>query len=231
MIVAMFGRAYLQPTMAAVKIKKSIAAILLIAFAFVISLGLRIWHYGSITQKHMSDVAIVLGAGSWEGKISEVFEERLNHAVALYETGYVRKIILTGGYGEGNSVSDAQAAKNFITAMGVPDDDILLEEKSTKTRENIVYARDVMKENGYRSALIVSDPLHMKRAMTMALDAGIEAYTSPTPTSRYMTWRTKLPFLLQEEAYYIGYKAQHFAQKTLGGQGKMEVSAAEVWGK
>ncbi len=55
-------------------------------------------------------------------------------------------------------------------------------------------------------AIIVSDSLHMKRAMLLAEDAGINAYSSPTPTSRYVSLRTKIPFLARETFYYIGYK-------------------------
>lgn len=46
----------------------------------------------------------------------------------------------------------------------------------------------------------------MKRAMLMAKDCGIEAYSSPTPTTRYRTLRSKLPFLAREEFFYIGYR-------------------------
>ena len=55
-------------------------------------------------------------------------------------------------------------------------------------------------------AIIVSDPLHMKRAMLLEEEAGINAYSSPTPTSRYVSLRTKIPFLARETFYYIGYK-------------------------
>jgi uncharacterized SAM-binding protein YcdF (DUF218 family) len=45
----------------------------------------------------------------------------------------------------------------------------------------------------------------MKRALTIARDVGIEAHPSPTPTSRYRTWRSKLRFLLRETLFYAGY--------------------------
>ena len=50
----------------------------------------------------------------------------------------------------------------------------------------------------YKTALIVSDPLHMKRAMLQAKDAGITAYTSPTQSSRYRTRDTKFQFHKQK---------------------------------
>ena len=63
-----------------------------------------------------------------------------------------------------------------------------------------------MDENALETAIIVSDPLHMKRAMLMAKDYGIPAYTSPTTTSMYKSLKTKIPFLLREEFFYIGYR-------------------------
>lgn len=61
-----------------------------------------------------------------------------------------------------------------------------------------------MDARGFRTALIVSDPLHMRRSMLLAQDAGLAAYSSPTTSSRYATWRTKLPFLIRETFFYIG---------------------------
>ena len=55
------------------------------------------------------------------------------------------------------------------------------------------------------TAIIVSDPLHMKRAMLMAKDYGIEACSSPTPTTMYKSAKTQIPFLAREVFFYIGY--------------------------
>lgn len=63
-----------------------------------------------------------------------------------------------------------------------------------------------MDNNAYQSAIIVSDPLHMKRSMVMAKDHGIKAFSSPTPTTRYVSLESKIPFLVREEFFYIGYK-------------------------
>lgn len=73
-----------------------------------------------------------------------------------------------------------------------------MEEQSRITQENMYYASLLMEEHGLKDALIVSDPLHMKRAMRMASDYGIRAYTCPTPTTRFVSLKTKLPFLARE---------------------------------
>ena len=62
-----------------------------------------------------------------------------------------------------------------------------------------------MDDLGYSTAIIVSDPIHMKRSMLMAKDAGITAYSSPTPTSMYQSRESILPFLARESILYMGY--------------------------
>ena len=56
-------------------------------------------------------------------------------------------------------------------------------------------------------AQIVSDPLHMQRAMLLARDIGIRAHAAPTPTSRYRSWKSKGPSLAYETFFYLSYLA------------------------
>jgi len=134
-----------------------------------------------------------------------VYRERINHGIWLYENGYVDYLILTGGVGEGNEKSDAYVAKQYAIEKGVPEQAILIEEQSTITEENLEYAKTIMDAHAMGTAIIISDPLHMKRAMLMANDYGITAYSSPTPTSMYRSAKTQLPFLGREVFFYIGY--------------------------
>jgi uncharacterized SAM-binding protein YcdF (DUF218 family) len=96
-------------------------------------------------------------------------------------------------------------ARAYALKRGVPADAILTETLSRTTKQNLVEARRLMRAEGLESALIVSDPLHMKRAMRMAGGVGIEAAPSPTPTSRYRSWRSKAGFLLREVYFYNVY--------------------------
>lgn len=179
---------------------------------YIVGTAVRIWNYGKIDEKSSADVAIVLGAGTYHEEVSPVFRERINHGIWLYQNGYVKKIILTGGYGKGNEYSDAYVAKLYVMSKNVPEKDILIEEESTITQENIAGAKKIMAGNSYHTALLVSDPLHMKRAMLMAKDAGIQAYSSPTPSSMYISKGKKLAFLAREVFFYIGYKAVNVFQ-------------------
>ena len=175
-----------------------------ILFCTVI-VAVQIVQYGELDNKTKCDAAIVLGAATTDGEVSHVYRERINHGIWLFENGYAECLILTGGVGEGNEMSDARAAKQYAVEKGVPEQAIQIEEQSAITEENLEYAKAIMDTQAMDTAIIVSDPLHMKRAMKMAKDYGITAYSSPTPTTMYRSVKTQLPFLAREVFFYIGY--------------------------
>ena len=80
-----------------------------------------------------------------------------------------------------------------------------METRSTVTYENLRNARALLGTEPASRALIVSDPLHMRRAVTMARDLGLDAHPAPTPASRYRSWRSKARFLSREVFFYSLY--------------------------
>jgi uncharacterized SAM-binding protein YcdF (DUF218 family) len=122
-----------------------------------------------------ADAAVVLGAAVWGEELSPVFTERVNHSLNLYRSGKVRKIIFTGGQGNRNELTESAAARLYALEHGIPEDIILIEEKSHDTHENLFYAKEVADDNQLKTVLIVSDPLHMKRAMIMGRRSWIES--------------------------------------------------------
>src|SRR5512145_3274078 len=170
-----------------------------------------IYTYSFTTDDISADAAIVLGAAVWNGAPSPVFEERIHHTIDLYKTGQVNSIIFTGGVGEGDQLAESVSAKEYAIGQGVAEKDIYCETWSTITYENLQGALEIVEAQKMKSVLLVSDPLHMKRAMMMAKDLGLNAYPSPTPTSRYRGLRTQLGFLLREVYFYGVYIIQRFS--------------------
>ena len=188
--------------------KKIAKAVLLISSALLLAAGLvaaRIYSYRDAGSDAPADAAVVLGAAVWGSEVSPVFRERINHGIDLYRNGKVRKLIFTGGQGNAGELTESASARRYALRLGVPAADILIEEKSHTTYENILYAKELADAQGVRKVLIVSDPLHMKRAVTMARDAGLEADPSPTPSSRYQGLRSQAGQLAYETFYYTGY--------------------------
>jgi uncharacterized SAM-binding protein YcdF (DUF218 family) len=184
---------------------KIVLAIIAVTVVVITVTAARIYTYSSVAVDKQADAAVVLGAAVWSQNVSPVFRERINHAVDLYRKGKVRKLIFTGGQGNSNEPTEAAAASSYAQANGIPIQDILVEQKSHTTFENIVNAKQLADANSLKTVLIVSDPMHMKRAMTMARDVGLRAYPSPTPTTRYVGWRTQMSELARETFYYLGY--------------------------
>lgn len=188
------------------KARKIFTSIILIAVILYSSTAVSIVLYAQNDQTQKADVAIILGAVAYNGTPSPVFLERIRHGVSLYQDATVNSLIMTGGKQEGDLYSEAMSAKITAIEQGVFEKDIYIEEISTITLENLQQAKIIMDEQHFKTALIVSDPLHMKRAMFLAKAVGIEAYSSPTLTTRYQTWKTQLPFLMRETIIYLGYR-------------------------
>lgn len=190
------------------KRKPFICLLFLTALVCLFSTGVSIWRYGLRQDRQKSDIAIILGAAASDSKVSPVFRERINHGIWLYKNGYVKKLLLTGGTAEGNTHSDAYIAMQYTLSQGVPREAILLEEESTITLENLNNAKKIMAREGYSSATIVSDPLHMKRSLYLAeyKEKDFVFYSWPTPTTMYKSLKTQLPFLSRETFLYLGQK-------------------------
>ncbi|WP_121662095.1 YdcF family protein [Metabacillus litoralis] len=125
--------------------------------------------------------------------------------ISLYKNGFVKKVIFTGGKGSENDYTEAEVAKDYAIENGIEEKDILIETKSRITEENLIYAYDIALMNKLKTFTIVSDPLHMKRAIFIAKDIGMQAYSSPTPSTQYKSFKSQTPFLFREVFLYIGY--------------------------
>ena len=184
---------------------KVILALIVLALLAGGGMAVDIWRFAGESSKDKADAALVLGAAVIGSRPTPVLAERLRHAETLFKSGQVQQIVVTGGLSPEDDLTEAQASKNWLVAAGVPADAILLEDKSRTTIENLAFARLVLEKNGIGSVLVVSDPLHMRRALMIAGRMGISAQPSPTPTSRYQSWQTTLPFLAREVWFMAQY--------------------------
>jgi len=108
--------------------------------------------------------------------------DRLTDAIALYRAGKAKKILFTGGSGIlfFDGVSEASQASRFLISMGVPSDDIILENQSRNTRENAVFSLGILKDQNAKSIILVTSAFHMKRSMREFSNKGLEVTAFPT---------------------------------------------------
>ena len=168
-------------------------------------LGVAAWiiWVGDRDQAAPADAIIVLGAAAYDAKPSPVFEERIRHGLELYRQGYAPKLIFTGGFGgTGARFSESQVARRYALKQDIPAQDILIENRSRTTRQNLIEAKRLMDAHGMRRVILVSDPLHMARALRLSDELGIEALASSTPSTRFRSFHTSWRFLAQEIYFF-----------------------------
>ena len=177
--------------------------LLLLALVWLVGVAAYIIWVGQRDDAAPADAIIVLGAAAYDAKPSPVFEERIRHGIDLYKRGLAPRLIFTGGYGGvGARFSESQVARRYALRQGVPEKAILIESLSRNTHDNLRQARTLMQQHQLHSVIIVSDPLHMARALRISRDLGIRSVGSPTPTSRFRSFATRWRFLLQEVYFF-----------------------------
>lgn len=129
-----------------------------------------------------SDTAIVLGAGLLTSeKLSPIFKDRVDIAIALYKGGKVKKILVTGDNGTA-AHNEVTPAGEYLLTQGIPTTDIFLDHAGFDTYSSMYRARDVFL---IRSAIIVTQSFHLPRSVFIARMLGIDAYGVPADQHPY----------------------------------------------
>jgi vancomycin permeability regulator SanA len=120
---------------------------LLILCVPVILYWSNITQYNSIQPDQKTrEAAIVLGTAVWGQEPSPAFQERLEMAYSLYQKKCISFIFLTGGLGKG-TLSESEAGKKYLLRRGVPEKNLILETRSTTTKENLQFISTNLKEH------------------------------------------------------------------------------------
>ena len=114
--------------------------------------------------------------------------DRITQALQLYRMGKIKKILITGGQGLNptNPYSEAELLKRFLVMTGMPETDILIEEKSVNTRENAVFTKGFLKKNGIaidQEFVLITSAFHMPRSKKCFDKVGLN--TLPFPVDYY----------------------------------------------
>ena len=144
-----------------------------------------------------SEAIVVFGAAQYNGTPSPVLRARLDHAVRLYRQGYARRIVVTGGRHPDDRFTEAAVSARYLTSKGIPDSSILREVTGRTSWQSLAAAARFLERRGVNEVVLVSDGFHAARIAAMASELGLEAHTSPTPSSP-IAGSEKLPYLGRE---------------------------------
>ncbi|MGW7680365.1 YdcF family protein [Kribbella sp. NPDC054772] len=164
-----------------------------ISFLFLCFL-LYAFVYSRIRSSRKVDFVVVLGSGVIGSRVPPLLASRLDRAKQVYERalrkGRSPRIVTSGGQGPGEDLPESHAMAAYLVERGVPDDQILREDKSTTTWENLTFSRDLMVQlrPQYR-CLIVTNNFHAFRAALTARKAKVNGQVVGSRTAAYY-WPT-----------------------------------------
>lgn len=180
------------------------ALILLLLVVPLFAIG-RTWNAAHNPLAQKADVIVVLGAAQFDGRPSAALEARLIEAKRVYSLGLAPLIITVGAGAPGDRTTEAASAKSWLNRHGVPKGAVVA---IAKGRDTLVSTRSYvaeMRRRKIRSVIIVTDPYHCLRAMTMAKDLGARSTCSPVRTGVNSLPRLNLHYLLRESGAYLAY--------------------------
>lgn len=159
--------------------------------------------YSTVNNYAQIDYAIVLGAGLEKDQVSERLKRRLDTAYEALKDNDI-PIIVSGGKGEGELISEAEAMKAYLSNLGMEEKRILLEDKSTSTYENLKLSSKLLTDKGNRILIITSD-YHMFRAKMIGKRLGwkVEGVSAVNPVAtRWYLMKRETLAVIKDMFYY-----------------------------
>ncbi len=138
---------------------------------------------GARDQATTADAIAVLGAAQYNGHPSPVFRARLDHAATLYLRGFAPVVLVTGGVGSGDSISEAEVGRRYLRQVGLPDQAVIALAPTTSTHASLEGVGQWFAGRASRRVVLVSDGFHMLRLRIIATRLGLAPFTSPAPNS------------------------------------------------
>lgn len=157
------------------KIRKWLKTLFITALAVIVAFSAGLFIYGRSDNTDFTETAlIVLGAGIRGESPSYLLMQRLDKAYEYYLKNPNIAIVVSGGQGPQENISEALAMERYLISRGVPQNKILKEDKSTSTKENFEFSKAILdqKFTNYTAAYVTND-FHVYRAGLMAKSAGL----------------------------------------------------------
>ena len=179
-----------------------IIIVALVAPGYAVS---QVWRAAKNPVVRHADVIVVLGTAQLNGRPGEALEARLVEAKRIFELGLAPKIITVGAGAPGDRTTEAASGKYWLRTHGVPAKKITAIEEGRDTLVSTKAYAALMKKRMVSDVIIVTDPFHCKRAMTMANDQGIISTCSPVKSGPNTISNSGYRYLLREAGAYLVY--------------------------
>jgi uncharacterized SAM-binding protein YcdF (DUF218 family) len=185
-------------------VRRVVVGAVLLAVLWAVSVPVRIWWDARQEDRRTSDAIVVLGAAQYGGRPSPALEARLTKAQILWEDGVAPVIVTVGGGAPGDATTEADAGEDWLTSHGVAADAVVAVAEGNNTQSSLDAVGELFDEQGWTTAVLVTDPWHTFRSKALANSAGIDAVAAPARSGPAVQTRaTQFRYILRESlAYY-----------------------------
>ncbi len=164
--------------------------------------------YPKLKKPYPCDYIVVLGCGiQKDGSVTPLLKSRLDKALDWYHKTNHGKFIVSGGQGNDEVISEAEAMKRYLMSCGIQESEILLENKSTTTKENLLFSKKLMKEDS--TCVVSTSDFHVLRTAFLTKDLGLNAYCIGGKTAMYYvppaTLREYIALILRHKQIVLFY--------------------------
>ena len=166
--------------------RRALSGFLLVGLAVALVWGavvVAVAVHAARDQATGADAIVVLGAAQYNGRPSPVFRARLDHAAGLYQRGLAPVVLVTGGVGPGEVLSEANVGRDYLARLGLPGEAVIPLPASDDSYASLVRVQHWFEGRQNRRVLLVSDGFHMLRLRIIAGRLGLTPFTSPAPGS------------------------------------------------
>lgn len=146
-----------------------------------------------------ADAIVVMGAAQYNGHPSPVFKARLDHAAALFRRHLAPRLVVAGGVGAGDTVSEAAVGRRYLLTPGMDTTSVVAIGTGRSTEPSLRATADWILSHGGHRVILVSDGFHMLRLCLIARRLGLVPLGSPARMSPIASnRRLEFAYLLAE---------------------------------
>lgn len=186
-------------------IRKVISAFILLVLVVPTFVVIKTYYAAHNQTISKADVIVVLGTAQFNGVPTEALEARLIEAKRIYDLGLAPVIITVGAGAPGDRTTEAASSKSWLLSHGIAQSAVTAIEKGRDTFVSTQSYIAEMKRRNMHSVLVVTDPYHCFRAITMASDMGAAGYCSPVRSGPNSLTKASLHYLIRETGAYLAY--------------------------
>ena len=186
-------------------ISRMLTLVIIVALIAPSYAAFKVWQAANNPIIRSADVIVVLGAAQLNGRPGKALKARLVEAKRIFDLGLAPSIITVGAGAPGDRTTEAASSRAWLRSHGIPAKKITAIEKGRDTLVSTKAYSALMKKRYVSDVIIVTDPFHCQRAMTMANDQGVFSTCSPVRTGPNTLSNSGYRYLLREAGAYLVY--------------------------